>query len=159
NFVHRRFFLCRSDASHEEAVATLRGDGATKNASAVHAWSGRTPQIIFAFPGQGAQQAGMGRELYAAEPAFREAVDECCALLEPLLGLDLRDVLYPERKCGTATDSDLAIANERIMQTWLTQPAMFVTEYALAKLWMSWGVQPDAMVGHSLGEYVAACLS
>ncbi|XHF22477.1 acyltransferase domain-containing protein [Corallococcus interemptor] len=94
----------------------------------------------------------MGRGLYEQEPAFRAEVDACAEKLKPHLGLDLRTVLYPPADGREK-------ATEQLKQTSLTQPALFVIEYALAKLWASWGVTPQAMVGHSIGEYVAACLS
>ncbi|HEX8139749.1 MAG TPA: SDR family oxidoreductase [Pyrinomonadaceae bacterium] len=110
------------------------------------------PPVVFMFPGQGAQYVQMGLELYRTEQTFRELVDQCSELLRPHLGLDLRTVLYP-------SGADEAAAQEQLTQTWLTQPALFVIEYALARLWMEWGVRPQAMIGHSIGEYVAACLA
>ena len=104
------------------------------------------------FPGQGAQYACMSAELYRTECVFREIVDHCSERLEPILGLDLRLALYPAPGKESA-------AQELLIQTRVTQPALFVTEYALAKLWMSWGVKPSAMIGHSVGEYVAGCLA
>ena len=94
----------------------------------------------------------MGLELYQEEPTFREQVDRCAEILTPHLGLDLREVLYPIP--GRAEE-----ATQQLQQTWLTQPALFVIEYALAQLWIAWGIQPQAMIGHSIGEYVAACLA
>jgi acyl transferase domain-containing protein len=113
----------------------------------------RKGSVAFLFPGQGAQQVDMGRELYETNPLYRENVDRCCELLAPELGLDLREVLYP------AADADKAEAQHRLMQTSLTQPALFVVEYALAQVWLSLGVRPQIMIGHSLGEYVAAVLA
>ncbi len=104
--------------------------------------------VVFMFPGQGSQYAGMGAELHESEPVFRAAVDECARLAEPHLGLDLRTVLYPT--------SDIDEANRRLEQTYLAQPSIFTVSYALAELWESWGVTPEAMVGHSVGEFVAA---
>ncbi|MFL6262221.1 MAG: SDR family NAD(P)-dependent oxidoreductase [Thermoanaerobaculia bacterium] len=112
----------------------------------------RSRPVDFLFPGQGAQYPGMSRELYETEPAFRAAVDRCCEILRPLLGLDLRTVLYPP-------PGEMEEAARRLEQTALAQPALFVVEHALARLWMGWGVRPRAMLGHSLGEYVAACLA
>jgi acyl transferase domain-containing protein len=109
-------------------------------------------RCAFLFSGQGAQYSGMGRELYAVEPVFRDAVDRCAAILEPHLGMDLRALLYPD-VAGHADDG------RQIEETQFAQPALFVTEYALAQLWQSWGIVPDAMLGHSIGEYVAATLS
>ena len=94
----------------------------------------------------------MGRELYQVEPKFREQVDLCAGLLKPHLGCDIRDVIYPD-------ESTIAEAACRLGQTAFTQPALFVIEYALAKLLEDWGIRPQAMIGHSIGEYVAACLA
>ena len=91
-------------------------------------------------------------ELYREEPTFREQVDLCSELLKPRLERELRDVLYP-------TEEGADEAAWELKQTAITQPALFVVEYALAKLWMEWGVHPQAMIGHSVGEYVAACLA
>jgi malonyl CoA-acyl carrier protein transacylase len=104
------------------------------------------------FSGQGAQYVNMGLELYRTESIFREEVDRCSEILKPHLSLDLRDILYPEERNGEG-------AAEELKQTLMTQPALFVIEYALARLWMSWGVHPTALIGHSIGEYVAACLA
>lgn len=112
----------------------------------------REPPVVFMFPGQGSQRVNMGRECYELSALYRETVDYCAKLLEPELGLDLRSVLYPLH--GREKE-----AEQFLIQTRITQPALFVTEYALAKLWMSWGIRPSAMIGHSVGEYVAACLS
>ena len=108
-------------------------------------------EIVFVFPGQGAQFVHMGLALYQHEPVFRQAVDECAALLNPLLGEDIRAVIYPENPDAAAT--------EKLNDTFYTQPSLFVIGYALARLWMSWGVQPAAFIGHSIGEFVAAHLS
>ena len=106
------------------------------------------------FTGQGSQYPGMGAGLYEHEPVFRYHVDECAELLKPHLGCDLRDVIYPRR--GAAKRR----RRRRVLtQTSMTQPALFVIEYALAQLLMKWGIQPDVMIGHSIGEYVAACLA
>ncbi len=105
--------------------------------------------VAFLFPGQGAQRAGMGRELYAAEAVFCREVDRACEILHPRLGIDLRELLFSTGEADA----------ERLSRTVWTQPALFVVEHALARLWMSWGVQPRALIGHSVGEYVAACLA
>ncbi len=108
--------------------------------------------IAFMFPGQGAQYVNMSREVYQTEPIFRDLVDLCCEQLKPYLSLDLRHVLYP----GEEQEQQAA---QQLKQTYISQSALFVTEYALAKLWMAWGVCPQVMIGHSIGEYVAACLA
>ncbi len=110
-------------------------------------------QVVFLFPGQGAQHPGMGRGLYAAEPVFRAALDSCLELLAPRLpGIDLLRLLHPP-------PAEAAAAAARLTETAVAQPLLFAVEIALARLWMSWGIEPAAMLGHSLGEYVAACLA
>ncbi|QLE59267.1 SDR family NAD(P)-dependent oxidoreductase [Nostoc sp. TCL26-01] len=104
--------------------------------------------VVFMFTGQGSQYINMGRELYEQETTFRQECDRCFDFLQHHLQLDLRSFIYP-------TNS----TSEQLQQTAITQPALFVIEYALAKLWMSWGVSPVAMIGHSIGEYVAACIA
>ncbi|MGN9809235.1 hybrid non-ribosomal peptide synthetase/type I polyketide synthase [Micromonospora sp. BQ11] len=121
-------------------------------AARVTAESATDREVLFTFPGQGAQRSGMGEALYAHEPVFRAEVDRAAELLEPLLGTDLRRLLYPG-------DDERATAEETIRQTRYAQPALFVVGYALAKLWASWGVRPAAMLGHSVGELLAACLA
>ncbi|GAB4152151.1 MAG: type I polyketide synthase [Candidatus Promineifilaceae bacterium] len=157
-FNHRRIVLA-DDAS--SAIAALESGDPQKVRSAVH--PGVTRSVAFMFSGQGAQYPHMAKELYDTEPIFRAVVDECCDLLQPHmqpymrshmrshLGLDLRTVLL-----SSPSDAEAAA---QLQQTWLTQPALFVTEYALAQLWRAWGVEPDALIGHSIGEYVAACLA
>ncbi|GMU10231.1 type I polyketide synthase [Corallococcus caeni] len=108
--------------------------------------------VVFMFPGGGAQYALMGQSLYASLPLFRDTVDRCASLLLPLLGQDLRPVLYPEASRADACASLLR-------QPRLGLPALFVTSYALAQQWLAWGLKPQALIGHSLGEYVAACLA
>ncbi|NER83044.1 MAG: type I polyketide synthase, partial [Leptolyngbya sp. SIO1D8] len=108
--------------------------------------------VVFMFPGQGAQYVNMGQALYQTEPTFWEQVDHCCELLQFHLKIDLRPILYPSKTQAEA-------AAQQLKQTSLTQPALFVIEYALARLWMAWGIKPQAMIGHSIGEYVAACLA
>ncbi|MCC2682314.1 MAG: Beta-ketoacyl synthase [Nitrosospira multiformis] len=113
--------------------------------------------IVFLFPGQGAQYIDMARELYQGEVVFRREFDRCVELLQPHLNFDLRAAVYPNLEGRDETWKKELSA--RLEQTEVTQPALFVVEYALAQLWMSWGIQPAAMIGHSVGEYVAACLA
>ncbi|MFC5439089.1 amino acid adenylation domain-containing protein [Rhodanobacter ginsenosidimutans] len=105
---------------------------------------------VFLFPGQGSQHAHMARELIDSEPVFRDAFERCCAIASTCLGRDLRSLILPAA-------GDEEAANAALADTRFTQPALFAVEYALADLWESWGVQPAAMIGHSIGEYVAAC--
>jgi amino acid adenylation domain-containing protein len=161
---HRLAVVC-ADAA--EGAARLR-QAAARAASPVP----RTERpVAFLFPGLGMHHVDMGRGLYDAEPAFREAVDAGCELLQPVLGEDLRGVLFSagprdaEEKGGGWDLRRLLGRRDReadaspLDETRLAQPAVFVVEYALAKLWMSWGVAPRGMLGHSLGEYVAACVA
>jgi len=142
-FNQRSFIVC---SDREDAQAKLGGD------LPVLAPGRHNPPTAFMFPGQGAQRVNMGRELFDNERLYREIVDECAKNLEPELGLDLRNILFP-------VPGKEPWAEEQIVQTRITQPALFVTEYALARLWMSWGIEPQSMIGHSVGEYVAACLA
>jgi amino acid adenylation domain-containing protein len=107
--------------------------------------------VIFVFPGQGSQYLNMGKELYEQEPVFRKAIDECAELLMPLMKEDIREIIFP-----ALNDSE---AEKKIQNTYYTQPALFIIEYAIAKLWISWGIQPVAFIGHSIGEFVAAHLA
>ncbi|HET7695321.1 MAG TPA: SDR family oxidoreductase [Vicinamibacterales bacterium] len=146
-FAQRRAVVCRST---EEAAAAMESLDA--NAVFTGAYDGPGRQVVFMFPGQGSQHVDMARGLYDAEPLFRSIVDDCAAQLVPHLGVDLRTVMFP-------ADGATAANGERLTRTSLAQPALFVIEYALAKLYLSWGIRPDAMIGHSVGEWVAACLA
>jgi phthiocerol/phenolphthiocerol synthesis type-I polyketide synthase E len=146
-FSHRRALICRSP---EDAVIALETHDPQRMYTAVH--DGSDQPVVFMFPGGGAQYVDMGRELYQSEPVFREQLDHCMELLEPRIGFDLRQILYP----GAAQAEEAA---RQLRRTSLALPILFAVEYALARLWMSWGLRPSAMIGHSLGEYVAACLS
>jgi len=111
------------------------------------------PSVVFVFPGQGSQYVNMGRELYESEDVFRDAVDRCAECLQGHLRLDIRSVVYPNGA------ESVARAEQQINETSVTQPAIFTLEYALACLWMSWGIKPSLLIGHSVGEYVAAVLA
>lgn len=139
--------------------------------------------VVLMFPGLGDHYVNMGLDLYRCEPTFREEIDRCAALLEPEIGLDIRTVIYPDpespggapapegeqdgaqrqgidlRKMLGRTRAAPSGAEALLNQTRLAQPALFVIEYALAKLWLKWAPRVDAMIGYSLGEYVAACLA
>jgi acyl transferase domain-containing protein/acyl carrier protein len=164
-FAHRRAVVCESVA---EAAAVLANGDPRRVLSGVA--RGSRAAVVFMFPGVGDHYVNMGAELYGAEAVFRQQVDECCELLKPQLGLDLREVLFPGgkeearrelnfRRLTGAAEAPADEATRRLNQTALAQPAVFVIDYALARLWMSWGVEPEALIGYSLGEYVAACLA
>jgi len=147
HFPYRKTVVARSAAEAAEALVSSDDKrGSSRKCELPDA------PVVFMFPGQGAQQVNMGRGLYESEPIFAKEVDECAEVLRPLIGLDLRTILYPQ----TGGEED---ASRQLKETFITQPALFVVEYALAQLWMQWGVAPKAMIGHSLGEYVAACIA
>ena len=145
-FAHRRAVVC---GEGEDAVEMLQGRDPRRIFTAFAAAKDRP--VVFMFPGQGSQYLNMAADLYAAEPLFGRLVDECAEKLKQHLDLDLRDVLY--------LSTDAAAATEQLTRTSVTQSALFTIEYALARLWMSWGIKPAAMIGHSIGEVVAACLA
>jgi amino acid adenylation domain-containing protein len=116
-------------------------------------------EVVFMFPGQGSQFLDMGKELYQQEPVFREAMDECNTILKTIMGEDLLAVIYPAAGTPKHPAAELSRAEEKIKDTRYSQPALFITGYALSKLWMSWGVYPSAFIGHSIGEFVAAYFS
>ncbi|MGA2887875.1 MAG: amino acid adenylation domain-containing protein [Terracidiphilus sp.] len=146
-FDHRASVVC---SSPDEAARMLAERGNRR----IHRSAGilARPQPVFLFTGQGAQFPGMGRLLYQTEPVYRQQIDECAEILRPILDLDLRTVLFP---ADTVAEAHAEVLNE----TRLAQPTLFITELAMARQWMEWGIEPKAMVGHSLGEFVAAVLA
>ena len=150
---HRRFAVC---ADRTETIAALSGGtGAGPTGGTADRGDGPGPELVFMFPGQGGQHVDMAGELYRTEPVFREQVDECAAVVEPVLGLDLREVLYPPDGDSAAAER----AADLLDTIAVGQPAVFTVEYALARLLESWGISPHAVTGHSLGAYAAACLA
>jgi acyl transferase domain-containing protein/thioesterase domain-containing protein/acyl carrier protein len=145
-FSHRRMLVCQNSADAVSALSAL------DPRRVLTAQTAPERPVVFMFPGQGAQYVDMARGLYDTEPTFRAQVDHCAELLLPTLGQDVRQLMYPLPERAAA-------ATEQLGQTAFSQPALFVIEYALAQLWMEWGLRPRALIGHSVGEYVAACLA
>ncbi|WP_080056139.1 type I polyketide synthase [Spirosoma aerolatum] len=145
SFGHRRFIVAATATELQQKLQTEQAKSSLSKAVQ------RPDEVVFLFPGQGSQYLNMGRWLYQSEAVFREAIDTCANLLVPYLDLDIRRVMYPE-----SMDME---AEQRLRNTRYTQPALFVTEYALAQLWMSWGIVPTVFCGHSIGEFVAAHLA
>jgi len=144
-FRYRRFVVAQDRV---DAVAAL--EDRSRVVDRLH--EGADPRVAFMFTGQGSQRPGMGHELYRTEPTFRQHLDECSRAFHTHTGFDIRSVMFP-----AASDEDGAA--KQLNQTHITQPVLFAFEYSLAKLWISWGIHPHAMIGHSIGEYVAACLA
>jgi acyl transferase domain-containing protein/acyl carrier protein len=148
HFEHRLAVLARDLPEASEALTAFRS---ARTHVAIR--SGRapktTPGVVFMFTGQGSQYPGMGRGLFDTQPVFRHELEKCAEIVNPLLGIPLLEILF----------ADSSQATSRIDQTQYTQPALFALEYALAAMWRSWGVEPEAVLGHSVGEYVAACVA
>jgi amino acid adenylation domain-containing protein len=142
-FPYRAGLICNADAD----VNTLFDQSEIKyNDLPVEDKS--TPEVVFMFPGQGAQYVNMCAGLYHNEPLFKEKADQCLELIQKQSGKNLKEIWFSD-----------SIDSETINATQFTQPLLFTVEYALASLLMNWGIYPDRMIGHSLGEYVAACIS
>ena len=171
---YRRTLVCK-DA--EDALQVLENRSSQRIFDGIH--QSGTPTLTFMFPGLGDHYEYMGWQLYQSEPVFRQSMDQCAEILQPLLQRDIRDLLYPDLKQQSKQDRssiepttkiDLrqmlkrevepnSITEKELYQTQFAHPVLFAVEYALARLWLSWGVQPQAMIGYSLGEYVAVCLA
>ncbi|MBD2298132.1 type I polyketide synthase [Nostoc sp. FACHB-190] len=144
DFNYRRVLVC---ADIQDAISQLN-----QSVSQHQFQESLTPSVTFIFPGVDALYTDMGKELYETESVFRTHIEKCCLILKPYLELDLRSVIYP-------SPSEQEIALEKLQQTSFADSALFVIEYALAQLWMSWGITPQAMIGQGVGEYVAATLA
>ncbi len=148
NFNHRLALLASSSSDVQKKLTAWReGEKAGTFAGLVP--ENDKPEVAFLFTGQGAQYTGMARNLYQGQPAFRRLMQQCDEILHPHLEKSLLSVIYPEDQAD----------EELIHQTAYTQPCLFAIEYGLARLWQSWGVEPAVLMGHSIGEYAAACLA
>ena len=156
-FAHRRALVVPS--SPVESAPS--GPSESKLHPASGTASDTPPRVVFMFSGQGSQHLNMARDLYDHEPVFRGAIDLCASYLRAPLEFDLHEAIFPAPLFPPPQNSEFATAaaSDRLNQTWLTQPALFAIEYALAQWWISLGIKPAAMVGHSIGEFVAACLA
>jgi acyl transferase domain-containing protein/NADPH:quinone reductase-like Zn-dependent oxidoreductase len=151
-FRHRLAVVAGDAAEASGRLEAWLADGAAPGVARGTAEPGRAPKVAFLFTGQGAQYPGMGRGLYAAEPVFRDAVDRCDERFRPRLGHPLADLLFPAPEREDE-------ARRLLDRTRFTQPALFALEWALAETWRAWGIRPHAVLGHSVGEYVAACVA
>ncbi|MCW8929254.1 MAG: SDR family NAD(P)-dependent oxidoreductase, partial [Gammaproteobacteria bacterium] len=156
-FKYREVIVCENTDSAINALSTENHRKVLKG----EILSEKTPDMIFLFPGQGAQYLNMGRDLYQNESVFREHLDHCAELLQPLLEEDIRELLYP---ASNQTEEQVVEKNEgtnseRLNQTAIAQPVLFSIEYAMSQLLIHWGVKPAMLAGHSLGEYTAACVA
>jgi len=145
-FSHGLAVVGNTSTELAERLSAFVEQGTTKGIYLRSSQSREKPSPVFLFTGQGSQYPGMGRELYATSPVYREALDRCDSLFAPLIGLSIRDLMHGD-------------SEEQLACTIYAQPAIFSLEYSLACLWSSWGVRPSAVVGHSIGEFVAACLA
>jgi amino acid adenylation domain-containing protein len=156
-FSHKAMFV----ASHrEEALEVLSFPDSGRLKTYANRATNQGVEVVFMFPGGGAQYVEMGRQLYEEEPLFKKEMDRCFDILKPLTNLDLKEYLYPaigpQKKVQNNGDIDKTFIMDDIE---VFQPLLFMFEFALATLLMSWGITPDIMIGHSLGEFTAACLS
>ena len=147
HFRYRQFLVCQDT---EDLVRQLSDDSG--QGTPVTEVPGTEQAITFLFPGQGSHYPAMGAALYTISPVFAGAVDSCAKGFSEIMGEDIRDWLLDTRSSSAARE-------DKLEQTLYAQPAIFTIEYALARLWMHWGVEPDVMIGHSIGEYVCACIA
>jgi len=155
-YEHRKIMVC---ANTQEAVAGLGTGGAETGLAGEE-----KPTVIFMFPGQGSQYVNMGLDLYREEPVFRYQVDRCFSILEDITGKDMKHVLYPDLCPRLPSEFPQQEESgegqiEAISQFIYASPIKFIFEYSLCCLLMHWGIRPHAMIGHSFGEYTAACLA
>ncbi|MDQ1354640.1 MAG: polyketide synthase PksJ, partial [Acidobacteriota bacterium] len=153
-FRYRRILVCDNIDRTIEALTTTDSTGMLSFQA-----NEKSPSVFFLFPGQGSQYVNMGLGLYEQEPVFRQEMDRCFEILKPITGYDIKTIIYPSLGDNKNNRTYESYKTNIINQTEITQPVIFIIEYALARLLMSWGIKPNAMIGHSIGEYTAACLA
>ena len=147
HFNHRLAITISNQQELADKLAKISAGEAPSGVFSGKSSNHKSPKIAFLFTGQGSQYVNMGRQLYETQPTFQKTLQRCDQLLKPYLDESLLEILYNPEKY------------DLLDQTAYTQPVLFALEYALAELWCSWGIRPDAVIGHSLGEYVAACIA
>ncbi len=148
HFDHRLTVITESTVQLRKQLGAFAAGRETEGLVSGQVTSRKGPKIAFLFTGQGSQYIGMGRQLYETQPTFRQTLDRCDEILRPYLQKPLLKVLYPA-----------TVESSLLDETAYTQPALFALEYAFAELWKSWGIEPAVVMGHSVGEYVAACVA
>ena len=148
HFAHRMAVVADSRARLVDQLTAMADGRRARGTKTAHVKNVKRPRVAMVFTGQGSQYVGMGRQLYETQPAFRRAIQQCDEILADVLDQRLVSILY------AATDDA-----SPLHETAFTQPALFALEYAVASLWRSWGVEPSVVMGHSVGEYAAACIA
>ena len=166
-FKQRLAVVTESSIQLQEQLSAFAAGNSTPNLVSDLVTKKKPPKIAFLFTGQGSQYIDMGRQLYETQPTFRSALDKCAEILQPYLEKPLLEVLYPPEvgePGQTSSPSSNGSVGKKVEENLLnetayTQPALFALEYALMQLWQSWGIKPSFVMGHSVGEYVAACIA
>ncbi|NJQ97753.1 MAG: acyltransferase domain-containing protein [Hydrococcus sp. CSU_1_8] len=172
HFDRRLAIVTNSSEQLREQLAAFRRGEEFSGVLSGTVEKGMNQKIAFLFTGQGSQYVGMGSQLYQTQPTFRAALDKCAAILEPYLEKPLLEILYPKSEASPpqVLESEVESQNSPLLpysptplhfldETQYTQPALFALEYALVQFWLSWGIKPSVVMGHSVGEYVAACIA
>lgn len=181
HFRHRLALVAETGQEMQEKLAAWSSNQPVDGLKTGQAVAANRPKIAFLFTGQGSQYIDMAQELYQTQPVFRQTLDRCAQILQPYLEQPLLSIIYPDNENNsdpnavpegsgtyrTSHTQGVAVFKEglkenislRLNETVYTQTALFAVEYALARMWQSWGIEPDVVLGHSIGEYVAACVA